>query len=140
MVSVLRLRAHADGGQALVEFALITPLLLLLLLGVYEFGRAWNVYQTLSDAVREGGRTAVVANSSITVDSVVARINDNLNRAGIDTAKAVKTISGFHAGTGTPATVSIAYPYQLRWIQGLVGWTGAQALFQMTTSVVFRNE
>jgi len=62
-------------GQALVEFALIVPLFLLLVFGVWEFGRAWQVYQTLTDAAREGGRAAVVANPNFTVDSVAAKIN-----------------------------------------------------------------
>ena len=41
---------------------------------------------------------------------------------------------------GMGAVCSISYPYQLRWIQGLMGWTGAQAAFTMNTSVTFRNE
>ena len=127
-------------GQALVEFALIVPLFLLLVFGVWEFGRAWQVYQTLTDAAREGGRAAVVANPNFTVDSVAAKINRNLGLAALDTARAIKTVTNMHGGTGTQATVSISYPYQLRWLQPFVGWTGAQASFNMNTSVVFRNE
>ena len=48
-------------GQALVEFALILPILMILLMGIIEFGRAWNVKQVLTDASREGARLAVVA-------------------------------------------------------------------------------
>ena len=127
-------------GQALVEFALILPLFLLLVMAVWQFGRAWQVYQTLTDAAREGARTAVVANPNITVDSVAAKINRNLQLAALDTASAIKTITGMHGGTGTQATIAISYPYQLRWLQPFVGWTGAQASFNMNTSVVFRNE
>jgi len=48
------------GGQALVELAIILPLLLLLILGVFEFGRAMYVKNTLTHAARAGARSAVV--------------------------------------------------------------------------------
>jgi Flp pilus assembly protein TadG len=135
-------RAHGRGpaGQALVEFALIVPILLLLVLAIVDFGRAWNVYQVLTDAAREGGRVAVVANPSTTIDSVAAKINTLLDAAGLDTASATKTVTGFRAGTGTPATVSISYPYVLRWLTPFMGWTAAQSSFTLNTRVVFRNE
>jgi Flp pilus assembly protein TadG len=132
-------RTRRDG-QAIVEFALIAPIFLLMVFGVVEFGRAWNVYQTLTDAAREGARTAVVNQANITVDSVAKRINNNLFVAGLDTASAGKTVTGFRAGTGTPLTVAIAYPYQLRWLRPLMGWTSTQASFNMNSSVTFRNE
>jgi Flp pilus assembly protein TadG len=134
----LRMKRRRQG-QALVEFALIVPIFLLLVLGVFEFGRAWNVYQVLTDAAREGARTAVLARSTITADTVAAKINNNLQSAALDTAAAVKTFTGFKTPGGS-TTVTIQYPYQLRWIQSLMGWTGLQASFSMNTSVVFRNE
>ena len=51
-------------GQALVEFALVLPLVLLLVVGMLEFARAWNLHQTMTDAVREGARRAVLADAS----------------------------------------------------------------------------
>ena len=53
---------HPQGtaGQALVEFALVIPLLLLLFMGVFDFGRAIYTYNAISNAAREGGRTAIV--------------------------------------------------------------------------------
>jgi Flp pilus assembly protein TadG len=127
-------------GQALVEFALIVPMLLLLVLGVVEFGRAWNVYQTLTDAAREGARTAVLARTPINADTVSAKANAIMISAGLDTASAVKTLSAGFKQTGQNTTFSISYPYTLQWLSGLMGWTGAQASFNMNTSVTFRNE
>jgi len=136
---VKRRRRH-DEGQALVEFALIAPIMIMLVLAVVDFGRAWNTYQVLVDAVREGGRVAVVANPIMTLDSVMSKMNQLMASAGLDTASAQKTVAGFRAGTGTPATVSIAYPYTLRWLTPFMGWTNAQSSFNLNTSVVFRNE
>ena len=47
-------------GQALVEMAIILPLLLLLVMGIFEFGRAMYIKNTLTQAARAGARTAVV--------------------------------------------------------------------------------
>ncbi|MDD2335374.1 MAG: TadE/TadG family type IV pilus assembly protein [Geobacteraceae bacterium] len=47
-------------GQALVEMAIIIPLLMLLVMGIFEFGRAMYIKNTLTQAARAGARTAVV--------------------------------------------------------------------------------
>jgi TadE-like protein len=53
-------RRRRSRGQALVEFALIFPLALLLLLAVFDVGRAVFVYNGLVNAAREGARLAIV--------------------------------------------------------------------------------
>lgn len=55
-----RRATSSPDGAAVVEFALILPLLLLLLVGIIEFGFAWYRNQTLEAAAREGARTASV--------------------------------------------------------------------------------
>jgi Flp pilus assembly protein TadG len=47
-------------GQALVEFALVFPVLVLILLGTFEIGRAVFAYNTIGNAAREGARVAAV--------------------------------------------------------------------------------
>ena len=76
-------RTRDEGGQALVELALILPILLMLLLGIFEFGRAWNTKQLITDAAREGARLAVVQNNDIDQDDVKAAIATHLSRAGV---------------------------------------------------------
>jgi hypothetical protein len=53
-------RASGDRGAVLIEFAIITPLLFLLLFGVVEFGKGFNDYQSIRQGVREGARAASV--------------------------------------------------------------------------------
>lgn len=48
-----------ESGAELVEAALVIPILLMLLLGIVTFGRAYNVYQTMTRAAREGAKEAV---------------------------------------------------------------------------------
>lgn len=64
LLSRVRLRVvtkwREDSGAELVEAAVVLPILLMLLLGIITFGRAWNVYQTITRAAREGAREAVL--------------------------------------------------------------------------------
>lgn len=53
-------KAKEDSGAELFEAALVLPILLTLLLGIVTFGRAWNTYQTITRAAREGAKAAVL--------------------------------------------------------------------------------
>ncbi|MGH2529325.1 MAG: TadE/TadG family type IV pilus assembly protein [Actinomycetota bacterium] len=57
---VIRDRISREEGVAAVEFAIILPLLCLILFGVLEFGRVWSQYQLYQGAAREGARCAAV--------------------------------------------------------------------------------
>jgi Flp pilus assembly protein TadG len=65
--------AAEDSGQALVELALALPLLLLILVGIFEFARAYSIKQSIVNAAREGARTAVVQTTAnqAAIDSVI---------------------------------------------------------------------
>lgn len=54
------LRPRSRRGQALVEFALVLPILVLLMLGIFDFGRAVFALSTINNAAREGARLAIV--------------------------------------------------------------------------------
>jgi Flp pilus assembly protein TadG len=54
-----RLRGKS-GGQGLVEFAVVLPVILLLFLGIFDFGRAVFAFNTVANAAREGARVAAV--------------------------------------------------------------------------------
>lgn len=57
----MRLRRNRHGrGQALVEFALVIPIFLLVLIALFDLGRAVFAYNTLTNAAREGARMAIV--------------------------------------------------------------------------------
>ncbi|HHT71415.1 MAG: TadE family protein [bacterium] len=50
-------------GQTMVEFALIAPVLLLILMGMFDFGRVFHAYVTVSTVARETARYAIVRHS-----------------------------------------------------------------------------
>ncbi|HUZ85665.1 MAG TPA: TadE family protein [Candidatus Baltobacterales bacterium] len=64
-------RGGGQRSQALIEFALISPVLLLLLFGILDIGRAIFYYDTLNHAAREGARTAVRASNQLPRNSDV---------------------------------------------------------------------
>jgi Flp pilus assembly protein TadG len=59
----IRDRISREEGVAAVEFALILPVLALILFGVLEFGRVWSQYQLYQGAAREGARCAAISKS-----------------------------------------------------------------------------
>ena len=59
-------RLNGSEGQALIEFALILPLFLLLLFGMIDFGRAYSASVTLTNAAREGARFGVISPNNFT--------------------------------------------------------------------------
>ncbi len=98
-------------GQALVEFAIIIPVLLAVLLGIVEFARAWQIHQVVTNAAREGVRVSVgPGNTDFLVD---AAIETYLLSANVDTAYAswTKTLDR-NKEKGDPDTVTVSYVYQ----------------------------
>ncbi len=69
----------SQRSQALIEFALISPVLLLLLFGIIDIGRAVFYYDTLNHAAREGARTAVRASTRLPTNAdVLATVTTQL--------------------------------------------------------------
>jgi len=68
-----------SGGQTLVEFALVLPIVLLVFMGVFDFGRAVFAYNSLSNAARDGARVAIV--DQRTVGGVPAGATEAANQA-----------------------------------------------------------
>jgi Flp pilus assembly protein TadG len=82
---------RGQSGQSVIEFALVLPLLLLLLLGIAEFARAWLLMNVATSAAREGCRAAVLAAPDTTVSRLARNV---LARAGVDPTKAAVVRTG----------------------------------------------
>ena len=76
-------------GQSLVEFALILPMMLVVMFMITEFGRAIYQYNVLSQAAREGARIAVVSASASAVTKGQDRMTDFLSKARMDNGSTV---------------------------------------------------
>jgi Flp pilus assembly protein TadG len=111
-----------EHGQAMVEFALVLPLLMALLLGIIQFGIVFNNYITLTDATRAGARKAAV--SRFDGDSgASAKVAVEHSAQGLDQSKLVPTISVTASPDwttpGNEVTVTARYPYSIK----ILGWT-----------------
>ena len=138
--SALRPLARSESGQAVVEFALVAPVFLLLLFGMIEFARALNAYLVLSNVAREGARSAVVADAAITRDSVESLIRSGIGSGWLDGDAAVVTLTGLDGAAGTASRVEIRYPYRLLLLTGLGEGFMNRSTITFTTAVEMRNE
>jgi Flp pilus assembly protein TadG len=91
-------------GQALVEFALVFPILVLIILGLFDLGRAVFIYGAISNAAREGGRTAIVNQN---VSDIQARAKSQAT--SVDFSGAGSCTGGLPTGqSGVCATFTLA--------------------------------
>lgn len=83
---------NADGTAAL-EFGLVLPLLLVVLLGIVDYGHIYFTRLAMSNAAREGARVGVTLPEAQVQASAVATATDYLSRAGINAAVVATTPS-----------------------------------------------
>jgi Flp pilus assembly protein TadG len=123
-------------GQAMVEFALVLPLLLVIVLGIIHFGVVMNNYVTLTDAVRAGARQAAV---SRTLPNPTQATEDRVKQsaAGLDSSKLEITVTPYNPSDGTntwvqggDVTVEAKYPFAVK----LLDWVVMSGKLKSTTT------
>ena len=93
----LRKLVTATAGSEIAEAALVLPILFMLLLGIYWFGRAFNVYATINHAAREGARAgtaqncATCGNTSLTADQIADQIRQAMQASHLDPLQVTNT-------------------------------------------------
>jgi Flp pilus assembly protein TadG len=118
-----------ESGAELVEAALVLPLLLMLLLGIVTFGRAYNVYQTITRAAREGARELVMTGCATCADALTPPsassvqtnyVNPALTASSLDPTKVTNYTSTYvYLDPNDPVPdicgvqISFKYPYTL---------------------------
>ena len=109
----IRRRIAADQGQTAVEFALVAPFIVALLLAVIQFGVAFHNYVTITDAARAGARRAIVARfSGDSVDDAKQAVRDSAST--LDQAKLNVDVADPTWDTpGSVVTVTATYPYSI---------------------------
>jgi Flp pilus assembly protein TadG len=100
-----------EQGQTMTEFAIVLPILVVLLFGIMQFGIAFNNYVTVTDAARAGARMAAVSRNSS--DPVGACTNQVRSSAGdLDQSKLIVSCSSAWT-IGSDVTVDVQYPYSI---------------------------
>ena len=111
---------RGERGATVVEFALIVPLLLVLVLGIAEFGRAFQVSGTLSSAAREGVRVMALQNDPAAARAAVRNAAPALDPALTNAQITITPASCPVNGTGT-TTVRVTIAYPLPFMTGFFG-------------------
>lgn len=128
-VGTRRRRLTNEDGAQLVEFALVLPLLLLVILAIAEFGFVFQRYEVLTNAAREGARIAVLP-AYVTAD-VEDRVEAYLTAGGVPVAAGNPVVTVTTEATVPPAalvntrTVTVTYTYSFQFLSAISGWFGA---------------
>jgi Flp pilus assembly protein TadG len=138
----------SERGTAILETAMTLPLLLLVSVGIFEFGRAYQTWQVLTNAAREGARVAVLPNP--VAGAPEARVRQYLTLGQIpnpDTAGVTITPNTVDLGGGAIANtsvVTVTYPFNFVVLQPvaqlLVSGSTVGAPVTLTARAEMRNE
>jgi Flp pilus assembly protein TadG len=125
-----------EAGVALIEAAFVLPILLVLAMGMLDFGRAFHTKSLLDQAAREGVRMAVITDPDVAL--VTSRVNQILAPAGV-VATSV-TVTGPDPGTKLDhVTVTATFTFVTPGIFALVGGDYGNTI-SMSSQCVMRHE
>jgi Flp pilus assembly protein TadG len=144
-----RLKARfADRGSAMVETAIVLPILLLIAVGIFDIGRAYQTWAVVTNAAREGARVSILPNSTVGGVTGVVRnyMSDgalpNAATAGVIVDQAASlTVNG---ASVSASQVTVNYPFSflmLQYIAQLVTPSSSfSSVMTMQATSVMRNE
>jgi Flp pilus assembly protein TadG len=89
-----------ESGQTLVEFSMVLPIMLVLIFALVDFGRAFHTWLVVTNAAREGARTAAVQ----------TRITESA--ASLDTSRLTITASNIQGARGETVEIDLAYDFE----------------------------
>lgn len=119
-----RRRHSAEQGQTAVEFALVAPILIVLLLGIVQAGIAFHNYITVTDAARAAARRAILLRVGNVTSNDVTTAADNaagdLDQSQLK-VKVDDATDPFFTQGGSTVTVTVTYPYSIN----VLGWAVA---------------
>jgi Flp pilus assembly protein TadG len=127
-----------DEGQATIEFAIVLPLVLLLIVGLIEFGKAFNYWLDLNHLANEGARWVAVdripGDDSPTGDEIkgylIGQINTSELKSKVDpngnpsSSNIQVSCDGGTGQIGDPATVIISAPYSFPLVSSVIDLAG----------------
>lgn len=143
---------YGESGQALAEVAIALPLLLLMLIGIWEFARAYQIQQVVVNAAREGAREVVLPNrfegtpqETGTVATATATANAYLASGNVPCpSPPCVSITGTDNSAGNPMTVQISVPYTFNFIGPVIrlvtGGSGGPGDITLSSTATMRHE
>jgi len=120
-LKVLRVRCRSARGAELIEFAIVAPLLILLLAGIFDFGMMFRTFEAVTNAAREGARVGVLPGYAPA--DVQTRVDAYMAASGLTGPYTVAVANmpvATGAGTFTARSVTVNYTYQFA-VLGVIG-------------------
>lgn len=139
---------RSERGAAIIETALTLPIVLFVCVGIFEFGRAYQTWQVMTNAAREGARVAVLPNP--VTGATDARVRQYLQMGGlnydasvgVDVTPVPVSLGGI--GTASGSRVTVTYPFSFMVLQPVarlvVGTTTTGGAITLTAAATMRNE
>jgi Flp pilus assembly protein TadG len=108
-------RLADEGGQAIVEFALVLPLLLMVITAIVQFGIAYDHYLQLTDAVRDGARVAALSSKAANGDAACAAVQQSAPSLDLacGTDIAVTASPDWKSGSDVTVAATSTYPFSV---------------------------
>lgn len=119
-------------GQSMAEFALLAPVLILIMLGIFDAGRAVFAYNTVSNAARQGVRLAIVNQDESAIRTRAEEAMISLDLAATDVSIDIPC-RATQVRIGCLATVQVAYDWQA--ITPLIGGLLGQRTIRAETTM-----
>lgn len=134
-----RWRLQGQEGVQAVEFALVLPIMLVLVFGIIDFGVVLYAKEVMANASREGARQGIRFVTPVLTDTDIATATkDALAKGNLDSSKATVNVTGAGGGFGTDLTVNLQYAHDFFVISALIPGIPDQVILQSTT--VMSNE
>ena len=134
-----------ERGAALLETAVTLPIVLMICVGIFEFGRAYQTWQVLTNAAREGARVAATKGTTdLEVETAVRTLSWPPNDWAMPAPRRSRSIARSRLGSNTGTEVTIQYPFSFILLDPAVRFvkpastTGAP--LTMSAVAIMRNE
>ena len=140
------IKKRKERGAALIESAITIPIILLISVAVFEFGRAYQTWQVLTNAAREGARVSIIAGK--TDAQVREAVQKYMDVGGLPLAYSdsvtITLNRNVDLGVNNASQISVGYPYNFMVLNPIIrlvtpGSTTGQPI-TMSANAVMRNE
>jgi Flp pilus assembly protein TadG len=133
---------RSERGAELIEFAIVVPILIFIIAGIFEFGMMFRTLEVVTNAAREGARVGVLPGYD--TPDVQTRVNDYLAVSGL-TGAHTTTVTNQTLATGAgqfaARSVNVVYPYSFVVLGGFAPFFGGSfGSINLTAAAVMRTE
>jgi Flp pilus assembly protein TadG len=138
-------RIRNQRGTALLETAVTIPLVLAVCVAIFEFGRAYQTWQVLTNAAREGARISILAESSDAQVTSAVRAYMQSGQLPKYASAGVSVERTVPFGSNTASRITVTYPFNFTVLNPVMkllnsGATAGKGTTVMTSTALMRNE